>query len=357
MQVCSMKYMAAIVMLLVAWQAHCADAWFGGDGGTKILLKDVQVLTLNSGKMTKGRRSSAVPQLECVNGGSASCGTFKPRVVQCTNRGFDGVEVQWECKTDMDNNLRFGSIDVSCEGYEYPDDPYILAGSCGLRYNLDFTREGGQHQHDYGYGNDYNSDRGSSYGWNDDVTSSKKRGYFSSIADLIVYCALGLMAWAFYKTCINPSHGTRNVGDRSDSTTNDDYPAGGGGGGGVGWNLGGGGGGGHGGTNRGSGFTPGADASCHNQHGQAGAAGAGGGGFWTGAAAGGLLGYMMGGNRGHNRAQGGGGWFSGGGYNRGGGGWGGGGGGWGGGGGGGFRSFGGSSGTRTASGFGGTSRR
>lgn len=32
----------------------------------------------------------------------------------------------------MDSAYRFGRIQVSCEGYEYPDDPYILRGSCGV---------------------------------------------------------------------------------------------------------------------------------------------------------------------------------------------------------------------------------
>ena len=58
-------------------------------------------------------------------------------MVQCYNRGSDGLDVQWECKTDMDNKYRFGKISVSCEGYDSPDDPYILAGSCGLDYTFD----------------------------------------------------------------------------------------------------------------------------------------------------------------------------------------------------------------------------
>ena len=81
--------------------------------------------------MTNGRRSSPVPQLKCV-GGTAGCHAFQPQVVQCINRGSDGYDVQWECKTDMDSAYRFGQIQVSCEGYDYPDDPYVLRGSCGV---------------------------------------------------------------------------------------------------------------------------------------------------------------------------------------------------------------------------------
>ena len=40
--------------------------------------------------------------------------------------------LQWECKADMDSQYRFGEIAVNCEGYDYPDDPYVLKGSCGV---------------------------------------------------------------------------------------------------------------------------------------------------------------------------------------------------------------------------------
>ena len=43
---------------------------------------------------------------------------------------------QWECKADMDSRYRFGDIAVNCEGYNYPDDPYILKGSCGVGVNF-----------------------------------------------------------------------------------------------------------------------------------------------------------------------------------------------------------------------------
>ena len=42
--------------------------------------------------------------------------------------------MQWECKADMDSQYRFGEIAVNCEGYSYPDDPYVLKGSCGVCY-------------------------------------------------------------------------------------------------------------------------------------------------------------------------------------------------------------------------------
>ncbi|XP_042572751.1 store-operated calcium entry-associated regulatory factor-like isoform X2 [Cyprinus carpio] len=113
-----------------------------------LLLRDVQVLTLHRGRYTTARRSSPVLQLQCV-GGSAGCGSFVPEVVQCYNRGSDGIDTQWECKADMDNAYRFGRVEVSCEGYNSPNDAYVLRGSCGLEYTLELTAEGRQ-QHTHG---------------------------------------------------------------------------------------------------------------------------------------------------------------------------------------------------------------
>lgn len=61
-------------------------------GQDKVKLEDVKVLTLKAGQMTSGRRSSPVPQLQCV-GGSARC-AFRPQVVQCYNKGSDGYDIQ-----------------------------------------------------------------------------------------------------------------------------------------------------------------------------------------------------------------------------------------------------------------------
>ena len=80
------------VILSLAISSASAAWGFGGNDPGKVKLKDVQVLTLKDGKMTTGRRSSPVQQLNCV-GGSAK-GNFRPQVVQCINKGWDGQDVQ-----------------------------------------------------------------------------------------------------------------------------------------------------------------------------------------------------------------------------------------------------------------------
>ncbi|KAF3825513.1 hypothetical protein GH733_005495 [Mirounga leonina] len=107
----------------------------------RILLRDVKALTLYHDRYTTSRRLDPIPQLKCV-GGTAGCDSYTPEVIQCQNKGWDGYDVQWECKTDLDIAYKFGKTVVSCEGYESSEDQYILRGSCGLEYNLDYTELG-----------------------------------------------------------------------------------------------------------------------------------------------------------------------------------------------------------------------
>ena len=132
--------------------------------------------------------------------------------MQCYNRGFDGVDVQWECKSDMDNDFRFGRVDVVCEGYDYPDDPYITRGSCGLEYTLDYTKEGERNKrtgHDY-YGGGGSSSSSWFGGHNADDYKRATSG--GGLSDLIVLFVVCVVIYAFYKTCI--VGGDHNIGDR-----------------------------------------------------------------------------------------------------------------------------------------------
>lgn len=183
----------------------------------KIRLRDVQVLTLRAGEMTTGRRSSPVPQLSCVGGSGAGQG-WEPSVVQCYNRGWDGREVQWECKADMEGTVRFGKVEVVCEGYDYPEDDFILAGSCGLEYTLEMTREGKQRSN-HGGGGWFSSGSSQQNSYSNNHSYDKSTSGFS---DLIILIVVGILIYAFYKTCID----SNTIGDTQYSSTNEDYGSG-----------------------------------------------------------------------------------------------------------------------------------
>jgi len=110
-----------------------------------IKLTDIKALTLKAGHQTTARRSAPVPQLICL-------GNFcdhAPDTVQCTNVGTDGIDAQWKCEAELPDTLSISPQSVNCEGYNYPTDPYVLIGSCGLSYHLKGTAPIKQHYHNH----------------------------------------------------------------------------------------------------------------------------------------------------------------------------------------------------------------
>jgi len=205
-----MKYFVILLLPLIV------AGW--GQKYEKIRLRDVQVLTLKAGEMTTGRRSSPVPQLSCVGGNGAGQG-WEPNVVQCYNRGWDGRDVQWECKADMEGTVRFGRVEVICEGYDYADDDFILAGSCGLEYTLELTKEGKQ-QNSYSNsqgGGGWFGSKSNQYNSYNSYDTSKTTSGLSDLIIIIVFC---ILIYAFYKTCIDG----HTLDDRQYSATDNDYP-------------------------------------------------------------------------------------------------------------------------------------
>ncbi|TNN17081.1 Store-operated calcium entry-associated regulatory factor [Schistosoma japonicum] len=102
----------------------------------RVLLRNVDVITLHHDRLAESRKGYRLPQLKCVGGSGFKYPQYYPKVVQCYNRGFDGHDVQWECKAELDKSVSLGSINVNCEGYDYPDDEFIVYDSCALEYEL-----------------------------------------------------------------------------------------------------------------------------------------------------------------------------------------------------------------------------
>jgi len=268
-------------------------------GEKRVRLSDVDALTLRAGQQTQGRRST-VPQLQCVSGPCQET----PSVVQCRNVGSNGLDVQWKCEAEFaDGRVSFdqSSLVVSCEGFDYPDDPWVTAGSCGLRYGLVDHRPASSTDHARGaaYSNEFG-------GWSRSHGDGGSGG-IGIVGWVLILSVLGFLYFSFTA----PSEGPpRAYG--------------------------------------GPGVSSGGYFGRYGGYGGYSPAGSGGG-FWSGLGLGGLAGYMA------ARPSYGYGYGSpyGYGYRRG-SGW-----GWGGGGGGGYRrsSGGASSGPRTGSGFASTTRR
>lgn len=100
---------------------------------SRIALSSIPTLTFYKDSITLARRTSPIQQLVCVG---KPCTLYTPDVVRCENVGGTDDQVDWKCEADLPDSLRFGRVEVSCEGWSGPGDPYVLKGSCGLEYRL-----------------------------------------------------------------------------------------------------------------------------------------------------------------------------------------------------------------------------
>ena len=123
----------ALSSTISAFRSRKADA---------ILLSQVKTLTLRAEAKTSSRRVSSIPQLTCIGG--AGKGLYSIDVMRCKNAGseYDVEDIQWTCQASLPPEFKLGGTEVVCEGYDSPEDPYVLKGSCGVEYRLALTDVG-----------------------------------------------------------------------------------------------------------------------------------------------------------------------------------------------------------------------
>ncbi|ORY16170.1 hypothetical protein BCR34DRAFT_584626 [Clohesyomyces aquaticus] len=212
-----MHYLNFLYPVLLA-----TSTFFGGGEaalpkGQRIKLSKVQSLTLRKDMKTSHRRVPPLPQLKCI-GGSAR-GLYEVDVMRCKNAGYDYNEedVQWTCTASLPEEFKLGSTDVICEGYDSPDDEFILKGSCGVEYRLILTSKG---EEKYGKKKPWHGDDGGEY---PKTTAEKIAGTIFWF--IFIGVALWIAYWAF-QSCAQGGGATGGAGNR---------PGWGGGGGGGGW--------------------------------------------------------------------------------------------------------------------------
>lgn len=179
---------------------------------SRIALDKIPALTFYGDGLTKARRTPPIAQLVCIG---KPCKLYQPEVVRCTNLGGSGVEVDWKCEADLPSSLRFGKVEVSCEGWSGPGDPYVMKGSCSLEYQLIELPDA------------FHDNTGSTFGG---VPRFFRNLDASGMVFMVVWLiVLALLAYSFISSCLRrhyPSTGnTRRVNPPS-------YPHGGSGGGG-----------------------------------------------------------------------------------------------------------------------------
>ncbi|KAF2012774.1 DUF1183-domain-containing protein [Aaosphaeria arxii CBS 175.79] len=214
-----MHHLSFLYPALLATSA-LVEGVHGLRSGNKVKLSNVQSLTLRKDMKTSHRRVSAIPQLNCIGGSGR--GLYEIDVMRCKNAGSDYNEedIQWTCTASLPEEFKLGSTDVICEGYDYPEDPYILKGSCGVEYKLVLTDKGHEK---YGHKKPWFG------GGDDDGKHQQTTGDKISVA-LFWVVFVGVALWIVYSAFIGWARGA----ERPAWNGGNNRPGWGGGGGGNG---------------------------------------------------------------------------------------------------------------------------
>lgn len=129
------------LLLLHTIQCSFFDTLF--DTRTKqndaVHLKDITSLVFKQNHMTTGRRNNPVSQMTCISNNKQQqelCNNNQPTSMLCKNVGYDGSDVVWQCNAELTTGVKLSDVTVSCEGFDSPNDNYVLKGSCGVEYTL-----------------------------------------------------------------------------------------------------------------------------------------------------------------------------------------------------------------------------
>jgi hypothetical protein len=102
-----------------------------------ILLPQTTTLTFCANHIMNAPREPAIQQLTCEGVG---CRLYQVKHMCCRilSAGANGEreDIEWSCSAADPHGFRLGSTDVSCEGFRYKDDPYVLKGSRGVTYRI-----------------------------------------------------------------------------------------------------------------------------------------------------------------------------------------------------------------------------
>jgi hypothetical protein len=121
----NMQFSLFILLVILVSKVYASD---------RINVAEIRTLTFRNGLMTTSRRGEPIAQLQCITG---ECGEPKIESMQCTNSGADSAgNVQWSCEAEVSKGRQFQQTEITCEGYDAPGDPFVLVGSCAMKYSV-----------------------------------------------------------------------------------------------------------------------------------------------------------------------------------------------------------------------------
>lgn len=105
----------------------------------RVHMSDINAVTFTSGYRTRSRRGETYPQMQLDRHTPRAIRRASPSSIQCYQQAYNAFngESHWECVADLPRGVKLGNFHISCEGYDYPGDEFVLDGSCAINYRLE----------------------------------------------------------------------------------------------------------------------------------------------------------------------------------------------------------------------------
>lgn len=110
----------------------------------RVLERDIEIFTVDAGEFAN-RTYKRGKQLQCIGGSALDLNQYHLAHVRCINEGTDEEgHVNWTYQiAAIHPAVKIGKMHTSFEGWSYPGDPYVRAGSGIVRYELNLHETNG----------------------------------------------------------------------------------------------------------------------------------------------------------------------------------------------------------------------
>jgi len=125
-------------MLLLALFLVAICAYRPGDDVPvfhRVRMDHLRMLEFTRDERAISKHGAGPMQLECV-GGRAWFDRYRLDKALCTRQEND-----WVCETEVVHGYTISNVKVVCEGYDSPNDAFVVDGSCNMQYEIEHNEE------------------------------------------------------------------------------------------------------------------------------------------------------------------------------------------------------------------------
>lgn len=109
---------------------------------TRVFRGSLRQITMTTGKPTTSKKGEVHNQVECYSDPRQICAEYGPKAIRCNNSNpANHPDPKWNCEP-IDWSIRHQIVEsqINCEGWDKPDDSYVVQDSCYIKIRMIYDR-------------------------------------------------------------------------------------------------------------------------------------------------------------------------------------------------------------------------